>query len=370
MLAINSEHPFTTDMSSSPKGRGSGLRPQNRFESSRSVEDLSDWDSAPDREQWLKRRVDTQFLPDKAASIITKNTSPDIPFTYSLNPYRGCEHGCAYCYARPTHEYLGFNAGIDFESKIMVKHEAPRLLEETMSSPRWEPATLAMSGVTDCYQPVERRLGITRACLGVLAHFRNPVGIVTKNALVTRDIDLLQEMNQWRGCAVMITITSLDADLARKLEPRAASPRQRLETIQQLATAGIPVGVMTAPVIPGLNDEEIPEILKQAAEHGATSAGHVLLRLPWSVEPVFLEWLQREYPSKKDRILQRLRDLRGGELYQSNFGERMTGQGIWAETFKKMFALGVRRAGIAEREHVTLNTNAFRPLGGKQMTFF
>ncbi len=354
-------------MPSTPRGRGSGLRPANRFESSSTVEDLSDWNTAPEREELAKRRVETQFLPDKTVSIITTNNSPDIPFNKSLNPYRGCEHGCAYCYARPTHEYLGFNAGIDFESRIMVKHEAPRLLEAALSSPRWQPECLAMSGVTDCYQPVERRLGITRGCLGVLARFRNPVGIVTKNALVTRDLDLLREMNQWQGCAVMITITTLDADLARKLEPRAASPRQRLETIGKLAEAGIPVGVMTAPIIPGLNDEGVPEILQQAADHGATGAGYTLLRLPWSVEPVFLEWLDREFPSKKARVIQRLKDLREGELYQSDFGKRMTGQGIWADTFKKMFSLGMRRSGLINRERTPLNTEAFRPPGGKQL---
>jgi DNA repair photolyase len=261
------------------RGRGAVENPGNRFEHAVAV---PDWEQLPAEELLEPRRVDATFIPDHSQSIISYNDSPDLPFRKSLNPYRGCEHGCIYCYARPTHEYLGFSAGLDFETKIMVKERAPELLAAAMTHPKWEPACLNMSGVTDCYQPIERRLGITRRCLQVLAQFRNPVAIVTKNALVARDIDVLSEMTRWRGAVVMVSVTSLDPDLARRMEPRTASPRQRLETVARLAAAGIPVGINFAPTIPGLNDTEMADIISAAVKAGACFAHFQVVRLPYA----------------------------------------------------------------------------------------
>jgi len=310
------------------------------------------------------RRADTVFIPDISQSIISENNSPDIPFRKSINPYRGCEHGCIYCYARPTHEYLGFSSGLDFETKIMVKERAPELLEAALEHPRWEPSWVNMSGVTDCYQPAERRFGLTRRCLEVLARFRNPVTIVTKNALVTRDVNLLAEMARWQGVAVMVSLTTLDADLARRMEPRTVSPRLRLDTVSRLAEAGVPVGVNFAPIIPGLNDTEMAEMVQAATQAGANFAHYQVLRLPYAVKELFLGWLDREFPGKKARIIQRLQDLRGGSgrLSDSRFGTRMTGEGIWTETFAGLFDLACRKAGLMPRP-LELNTADFRRPG-------
>ena len=346
------------------RGRGAQENPRNRFESSTTV---PDWEQLSAEEMMEPRRADTVFIPDNAQSIISHNDSPDIPFRKSINPYRGCEHGCIYCYARPTHEYLGFSSGLDFETKIMVKHRAPELLEAALMHPRWDPTWVNMSGVTDCYQPAERRFGITRGCLAVLARFRNPVTIVTKNALVTRDLDLLGEMARWRGAAVLVSLTSLDADLARRMEPRTVSPRARLEAVSRLAEAGVPVGVNLAPMIPGLNDTEMPALIEAATQAGAMFAHHQVLRLPYAVKELFTAWLDREFPGKKERILQRINDLRGGKgrLNDARFGTRMTGEGIWTETFAGMFALACRKAGL-EPQLLELNTTEFRRPGPVQ----
>src|SRR6478672_7458156 len=288
------------------RGRGASWSPGNRFE--KLHVDLTDADLVdgdPGAEE--RPRRPTQYFRDGTKSIITRNNSPDVGFETSLNPYRGCEHGCIYCYARPTHEYLGFSAGLDFESKIMVKTDAPRLLEEELSSPKWKPQFLMMSGVTDCYQPVERKLRITRACLEVLAKFRNPVGILTKNRLVTRDIDILSELARDRCAVVNLSVTTLDPKLQQILEPRTSAPAARLEAIGQLRAAGIPVGVMVAPVIPGINDHEIPKIVEACGKAGAQFAGHVLLRLPWAVRPLFEHWLDEYFPERKTKVLERLR---------------------------------------------------------------
>ena len=343
------------------RGRGAAENPRNRFENTVAV---PDWEQLPAEELMEGRRADTVFIPDHAQSIISHNDSPDLPFRKSINPYRGCEHGCIYCYARPTHEYLGFSAGLDFETKIMVKARAPELLEAALEHPRWEPAWVNMSGVTDCYQPAERRFALTRRCLEVLARFRNPVTIVTKNALVTRDLDLLGEMARWRGAAVLVSLTTLDPDLARRMEPRTVSPRQRLETVARLAGAGVPVGVNLAPMIPGLNDTEMVALVEAAAKAGASFAHHQVLRLPHAVKELFTAWLDREFPGKKARILQRLGDLRGGagKLNDPRFGTRMTGEGIWTETFAGMFALACRKAGL-EASTLELNPGEFRRPG-------
>jgi len=323
------------------RGRGSSSNPPNRF-IPLYREAIPGWTEEEDP------APRTRFFRDEARSALTKNDSPDIPFDYSLNVYRGCEHGCSYCYARPGHEYLGLSAGLDFESQIFVKEDAPELLRQDLLSPKWVPQTVSMSGVTDCYQPIERRLQLTRRCLQVFAEFRNPVGIVTKNALVTRDIDVLRELAMFNAVAVYLSITTLDAELARNLEPRAATPQARLRAIRELAEAGIPVGVMVAPIIPGLTDHEAPSILKAAYEAGARSAGYVMLRLPFAVKDLFLAWLDQHYPHRKERVLNRLRELRDGKLNDPRFGSRMRGEGPWADLFSKMFKLHKRRLGYGE----------------------
>lgn len=334
------------------RGRGATRQPANRFEAL-AYEREPDWDDSEEP------RPDTQFIPDASKSIISTNDSPDIPFAASINPYRGCEHGCIYCYARPTHEYLGFSAGIDFETKIMVKHDAPALLRNALSSPKWEPKTLAISGVTDAYQPIEKRLRLTRQCLEVLAEFRNPVGIITKNRLVTRDIDVLGELARHDAAHVCLTITTLDVDLNRVLEPRTSLPRQRLDAIAQLAEAGIPTGVMVAPVIPGLNDEEIPAILEAAAKAGAQTATYIMLRLPLAVAPLFEAWLEAHYPNRKDRVLNRVRSLRGGKENDPRFGSRMRGEGFHADQIQRLFHVACRKWGLNGKT-VPLSTKAFR----------
>jgi len=308
----------------------------------------------------------TQLIPDASSTIINYNDSPDIPFNASINVYRGCEHGCAYCYARPFHEYLGFSPGLDFESKIVVKYNAPELLRRELSSPKWQPQTVAMSGVTDCYQPTERKLQLTRRVLEVFAEFRNPVGIVTKNHLVTRDIDLLTELARYNCAAVFVSITTLDPELTPKLEPRASLPQMRLAAVRKLSEAGIPVGVMTAPMIPGLTDHELPQILTAAADAGAQFAGLVPLRLPFAVKDFFAEWLTRHFPDRKENVLNRVRSLRGGKLNDANFGSRMKGEGVWAEQLHQMFEVMTRKLGLNKRK-TDLSTAHFRRPGGTQL---
>jgi DNA repair photolyase len=310
----------------------------------------------------------TVFLRDSSKSIIATNDSPDVGFEKSVNPYRGCEHGCIYCYARPTHEWLGFSAGLDFESKIMVKQEAAQLLREELMSPSWKRVSLSFSGITDCYQPAERRFRITRSCIEVLREFKNPMGVITKNHLVTRDIDLLAEMARERLAVAMISITTLDADLCAKMEPRTSVPRRRLEAIKALTDAGIPTGVMMAPIIPGLTDHEISGVLSAAAEAGAAFAGYVPVRLPFAVKDLFARWLTDHFPDRKDKVLNRIRSLRGGKLNDANFGSRMRGEGIWADQLKAMFNLAKRRAAL-DQPFPPLDKSRFqRP--GEQMHFW
>ena len=342
--------------------RGAASNPTNRFEQIH-IERDEDWN--PEEEPLPT----TQFLRDHTRTILNRNDSPDIGFEFSLNPYRGCEHGCIYCYARPTHEYLGFSAGLDFETRIMVKTDAPQLLREELSLPKWKPQTIAMSGVTDCYQPVERRLKLTRGCLEVLTEFRNPVFIVTKNHLVTRDIDLLGELARHHAAGVLLSITTLDSDLRKVMEPRTSPPQARLAAIRKLSEAKIPVSVNVAPVIPGLTDHEIPNILAAATEAGARFAGQVVLRLPYAVAPLFEQWLTTHFPDKKEKVLNRLRSMRGGKLYNAQFGKRMTGEGIFAEQIEQMFNVACRRAGIADN-HLQLSIVAFRRPGGRQLALF
>ncbi len=347
----NAPHAPQSPTPQSPRGRGAALNPANRFERVEVEMEVP----GPDR-------VETRLLSDGTRSIITRNDSPDVGFEVSLNPYRGCEHGCIYCYARPTHEYLGFSAGIDFESRILVKEEAPELLRKELSSPKWQPKPLAMSGVTDCYQPVERKLEITRRCLGVLAEFRHPVSVITKSELVTRDIDHLSELASHGAASVFLSITTLDGELARKMEPRASHPRDRLKAIERMAEAGIPVGVMVAPVVPAITDHEIPKILEAAAAAGAQSAGYVMLRLPGAVTGLFEAWLEEHFPDRKDKVLNRVRELRGGKLYDPRFGSRMSGEGVFADQIRVLFETSRRRHGL-DRPRPELSTAAFRRPG-------
>src|SRR5438045_1538723 len=291
-------------------GRGASWSPANRFE--KLHVDLTDTDVVdvdPYAEEKPSRH--TEYFRDGTKSIITRNSSPDVGFETSLNPYRGCEHGCIYCYARPTHEHLGFSAGLDFESKIMVKTNAPELLRAELESQQWRPQTLVMSGVTDPYQPIERKLRITRGCLEMLAQFRNPVAIITKNRLVTRDLDLLKELASFNAAAVNISVTSLDPNLQHVLEPRTSIPSARLDAVSQLRHAGIPVGVMVAPIIPGLTDHEVPRILEVCAKAGAQFAGYTIVRLPWAVAPLFEHWLEEHFADRKEKVLGRIRHIRG-----------------------------------------------------------
>lgn len=347
------------------RGRGAVSNDSGRFNRSQTVPDLNDVGYMDEDDV---RTLKTEFLPDHSRTIIASNDSPDIPFTYSINPYRGCEHGCIYCYARPTHEYFGLSAGFDFESKIFVKEKAPELLHEKLMSKSWKPEMIAISGVTDCYQPAERKFELTRRCLEVLAKFKNPVGVITKNALITRDLDILGEMAREDLASVFISITTLDTELARTMEPRTSSPRARLQTIEALAKAGVPVGVNVAPVIPGLTDHEMPTILKAAAEAGASSAGFVPLRLPYSVKKLFEEWLATHRPERKDKVLGEIRDLRGGELNQTEFGQRMQGEGAKADHLAQMFQI-FRKKYFEGRKAPRLRTDLFqRP--GDQLSFF
>lgn len=314
--------------------------------------------------------IRSTYFDDPSETILSFNDSPDLGFSASVNPYRGCEHGCIYCYARPTHEYLEFGAGLDFETKILVKKRSAALLRAAFEKPSWRPQVVAMSGVTDPYQPVERALGIVRPLLEVFQEYRNPVSIVTKNALVTRDLDILSEMVQWNGVCVSISVTTMDGDLRRHMEPRTSPFRARMRAVSRLADAGIPVGVLTAPLIPGLNDSEMPQILEQAAEAGATFAHYSLVRLPHGVKDLFIEWLRANYPNRAEKTLGLIQAVRGGKLNETTFGQRLRGVGPYADQVGQLFAVSCRRLGLQTRvPH--LNSAAFRRPGrGEQLELF
>lgn len=322
-----------------PRRRGALGNPPSRFDRLVVVPD-------PDGEAPEADLTATEYYRDASRSVISRNDSPDVPFEVSLNPYRGCEHGCIYCYARPTHEYFGLSAGLDFETRIFVKEEAPAQLAAEIARPSWTPQVLVLSGVTDPYQPIERRLELTRRCLAVLAGARHPVSVITKSALVTRDIDLLGDLASHRAAAVALSVTTMDEDLRRRLEPRAATADRRFEAMARIAEAGIPVGVSVAPVIPGLTDHEIPRILARAAEAGASFATYVLLRLPHGVKELFEEWLEAERPARRQKVLARIREMRGGRLNDSRFGSRMRGEGPGAALVAELFHRARARVGI------------------------
>jgi len=341
------------------RGRGSERDPPTRFEEIHVELDEAEHGQVP-----------TRFYRDASRSVLAENQSPDLGFRWSLNPYRGCEHGCAYCYARPTHEYLGFSAGLDFERRIMVKADAPGLLRRALAAPSWRAEPIALSGNTDCYQPVERHLDLTGRCLDVLAEARNPVMIVTKSALVERDLDRLRPLATAAAVHVSISVTTLDADLSARLEPRAARPERRLEAIARLAAAGVPVSVLVAPVIPGLTDREIPEILRAAAAAGARGAGWVLLRLPSPLPALFEEWLRAHVPDRADHVLARIRDTRGGRLSDATFGSRQRGTGAYASQIGQLFDVSARRAGLANAMPVLDGSRFRRPEPDGQRRLF
>jgi DNA repair photolyase len=341
------------------KRRGTELNPRNRFERIATVVD--EYCDPDVGEDGSFPNLRTEWYWDKTKTIVAENESPDIPFRYSINPYRGCEHGCAYCYARPYHEYLGWNAGSDFETKILVKSNADNLLRDWLSRPAWSGQDhLNLSGVTDPYQPIERKLEITRSLLRVLCEARQAISIITKNALITRDIDLLADLARDRAAAVVLSITSLDKSLAMVLEPRCSVPEARLRAVRELTNAGIPVHVNIAPIIPGLNDQELPALMAAIAEAGAKSASWTLLRLPGAVEKVFADWLDRHQPLAKEKILNRVRALRGGELHDSQFGRRMRGEGFFADQWTKLAEIYRTKHSLAQRLE-PLNTGVFRP---------
>lgn len=347
-------------------GRGAPTNPAGRFEPIDFAVDGDYLDSIPEDERPSPR---TQLFRDTTRSIIASNDSPDVGFDRSINVYRGCEHGCVYCFARPYHEYLGMSIGIDFETKIFVKHEAPDLLRAGLAKKSWTPQPIGMSGITDCYQPIERKLGLTRRCVEVMVEMRNPVVAITKNHLVTRDIDLFAQLARLNAAFVWLSITTLDAKLAGIMEPRASSPARRLDALRQLSQEGIPCGVLVAPLIPGLTDHELPGLLAAARGAGATACGYVPLRLPYGLKDLFIAWLNEHYPDRKEKVLNAIRAMRGGQLNDSNFETRMRGEGVWAEQVRAIFHLHRRRLGFPE-SRPPLATEHFRRPAGAQMAFW
>lgn len=339
------------------RGRGSDGNPANRFDGIR-LHVLGETLDADARERPAGAQIPTEVRPDASRRIINHVDSPDIHFSWTVNPYRGCEHGCVYCYARPTHEQLGFSCGLDFETKIVAKHDAPSMLARELDAPGWQGEPIVMSGVTDPYQPVERELRITRACLEAMAARAQPVSMITKNSLIERDADLLAELASLGAARAAVSITTLDPRLARSMEPRACAPRARLRAIETLARSGVPVAVMAAPVAPGLNDHEIPAILTAARDSGATSAGWVLLRLPHQVKELFLDWLARELPERASRVESAIRAARGGKLYDASPFARQRGSGERVEQIGRTFDLFSKRLGLADARE-TLSSEAF-----------
>jgi DNA repair photolyase len=351
-------------------GRGAALNPTNRFES-------ISLNVLPERVEELLveypdgRLLPTQVFRDNSRTVINEVDSPDLPFRWTINPYRGCEHGCIYCYARPDHEYLSMSLGVDFETKIFAKFDAPVLLRKELMNPKWKGEHIVLSGITDPYQPLERALRITRGLLETMVEFHQPVSLITKNKLILRDLDLFQEFNRFGGVHCAISLTTLDPHLAAKMEPRASSPRARLETIAALAKAGIPVSVMTAPIIPGINDHEIPALLKAASEAGAQTAGYVLLRLPYQIKDLFLEWLSRHFPERAAKVESLLRDTRNGMLYNSEHFSRHKGEGALAGQIGQTFAVFARKYKIDQPWERPMATPFRRPVtGGGQLNLF
>lgn len=337
------------------KGRGALSQPDNRFAATH-----SEFDEGADPDEAPVHRIPTVLIKEVAKTIITKNQSPDIPFQQSINPYKGCEHGCIYCFARPTHAYWDLSPGLDFETKILFKPNAAALLEKALNHPRYVCSPIALGTNTDPYQPADLRLEITRQVLLVLQAYRHPFSIITKGSHLLRDMDILQPMAEQGLCSVMISLTSLSNDLKRHLEPRAASHQTRLKTITALANAGVPVGVMIAPVIPLINDQEIETLLTSAADAGASSAAYVFLRLPYEVKALFTEWLNAHYPDRAEHVLSIIRQSRGGKLNEAEYSLRMRGEGVYADLINQRFKKAAARLGLSGRENFALDTQQFQ----------
>ena len=342
------------------KGRGSAWAIAHRY-ASQTVEGCDDgWGTLEQEAMQVRLAPSTSITEERVKSILSRNDSPDIAFDLSVNPYRGCEHGCVYCFARPTHSYLNLSPGLDFETRIIAKVNAAEKLREAFARPGYRPLLLNLGSATDAYQPVERKLGITRALIEVLAECSHPFSLVSKSSGVERDLDLIAPMAERRLAAVYLSVTSLDPELARSLEPRAASPQRRLRTIETLAKAGVPVGVSVAPLIPFINEPELERILEAAAAAGATSAFGIVLRLPWEVNPLFQHWLGQHFPDRAARVMARVREMRGGRDYDARFGARMTGEGVWAQLLAQRFTKAAARFGL-NRQRVELDLTQFVP---------
>ncbi len=357
------------DKGAAHKGRGATINPEGRFESLQREAFDDGWDAAPQEDPG---RPKTTVTPERAKSIISRNDSPDVPFTNSINPYRGCEHGCIYCYARPSHAYLGLSPGLDFETRLFAKVNAAELLRDALSKPGYRCESITVGANTDPYQPVEREWRITRQVLEVLAECDHPVAIITKNALVERDLDLLAPMAAKRLAQVYVSVTTLDHDLARRMEPRASAPRRRLDAISALSRAGVPTGVMVAPIVPFLTDEAMESVLEAAAEAGASRAGYTVMRLPWEVKDLFQDWLEHHYPLKAAHVMSRVRQLRGGKENDPNFGTRLRGTGLLAELLRKRFENACHRLGLNQaRSGLDIDTSRFkRPQDRGQLDLF
>ena len=356
------------DESKGPRGRGAVRNVPGRFERFPVTPFDDGWGNLDEPAP----KIETTITGEAARTILTTNDSPDIPFNRSINPYRGCEHGCSYCFARPSHAYLDLSPGLDFETRIFSKPNAAALLRQAMRKPSYRCETVALGTNTDAYQPVERRLRITRAILEALAEFRHPVVVVTKSNMVVRDLDLLAPMARERRAAAFVSVTTLDRTLARRMEPRAPTPERRLEAIRTMSRAGVPVGVLASPMIPGLNDHELENILEAAAEAGAVRSSYLLLRLPHELKRVFVDWLESHYPSRAGRVLARIRDLRDGALNDPRFGSRMRGEGILADLLQRRYEVASRRLGLGERTELRLDCSGFRvpPQTGDQGRLF
>jgi len=346
------------------KGRGAVTNLQGRYELDEREAFDDGWVPASGEDD--PPALKTQVVEERAKSILTRNASPDIPFSVSLNPYRGCEHGCIYCFARPTHSYLGLSPGLDFESRIYAKINAPELLQRELQKKNYTPEPIALGVNTDAYQPVERELLLTRRIIETLHEYGHPFAAITKSSLIERDIDLLAPMAERGQVMAAVTVTTLDAQIARTLEPRAAAPARRLRTIRALSEAGIPVGVSVAPVIPFVTEPDLERVLEACAEAGATSASYIVLRLPWEVAPLFKDWLAAHFPQRADRVMARIHDMRGGKDYDSSFAHRMKGEGAWAQLLKQRFDKAVRRLGLNERRHGILDMSQFKRTESKR----
>ncbi len=336
------------------KGRGAQIKPANRFLQAALVHD-----HVEGIDEGTSGHPLTQIFEETPRKIINKVNSPDLGMDYSMNPYQGCEHGCVYCYARNTHEYYGFSAGLDFETRIVAKTNAAAVLQKQLLDPSWRVSPIMLSGNTDCYQPLERRLKLTRQMLEVLARFRHPVGIITKNSLITRDLDILRDLAAERLVNVMISVTTLDEDLRRAMEPRTSTAARRFETVQQLANAGIPVGIMTAPIIPGLNHHELPELIRLGAEHGAQTVGMTVVRLNGPIARIFEDWLRKNFPDRFSKVWNQIASLHGGNVSDSTFGRRMVGEGNLADIIHQLYRTA-KRKHFADRKMPAMDITRFR----------